>query len=236
MDKRKSTLARTIYFHRGFFSNEIQVVLKKRKNLSNESKLSQYEKQLHLACPIVALSHIDEFTTNCLRSARAYEHPEIQYCYQIDSAFTAELLLAITLYEENNPEAHTCEAHEIGKVTLIEALLYFEPPDELHQLVDDTNKGGVSWYWDEISDWKSLAEWIGEQFPQHRIYATAARLKTEFSREKKRREKILVDWKSNIDAYWELSLSGNEKRRLFQVWENPLNVENYEKPSVTKTR
>jgi hypothetical protein len=236
MDKRKSTLARVIYFHRGFFSNEIQTVLVKRKNISTLAALSPYEKQLHLAWPIIAVSHVAGFTDNCLRDSRAYEHPEIQYCYQIDPTFTAELLLAITLYEENHPEAHTCEAHEVKKVSLIEALLHFEPPDELYQLIDDTNKGGVSWAWDEIPDWKSLAEWIKKQFPQYRIYATPARLKTEFSREKKRREKILADWKNNIDAYWELSLSGNEKRRLFQVWDNPIIVGNYEKPSVTKKR
>lgn len=236
MDKRKSTLARTVYFHRGFFSKEIQTVLLKRKSLSSYAELSPYEKQLHQAWPIIALGDVGEFTDNCFRGRYGiYDHPHIQYCFQIDPVFTAELLLALTLFEQNTPDPSTVADHETKKVTLIEALLWCETPEKLDQSID-FEEGKTCWVWETINDWKTLGTIIERDFPHHKGWATAARLKTEYSREKKRRERILADWESNLDSYWRLRQPGEEKSRLFQVWDNPLKLDCYAPPSVTKAR
>ena len=236
MDKRKSTLGRTVYFHRGLFSKEIQAVLLKRKDLFSHAELSPYEKQLHLAWPIIALGDVGEFADNCFHGRYGiYDHPHIHYCFQIDPIFTAELLLALALFEQDTPDPSTVADHEKKKVTLIEALLWCEAPEKLDQCVV-VEKGESDWIWDKISDWKTLGTIIESSFPQHKGWATAARLKTEFSREKKRREIILADWESNLDSYWRLKQSGEEQSRLFQVWDNPLKLDCYAPPSVTKTR
>jgi hypothetical protein len=171
-----------------FFNKKVQKVLEIRfktpKLADNPSAQQEY-----LAWPIIAYHAVDEFVQE--RSTKIDRHRDFLIIYVEDRQFVADLLGELTNYHET-PEKEKSLTRRISEGSSVSET--FHPED---WILDGPINDDDSIF----ASWKTVAEMLD-------CKNSPNQLATDFSREHKRRKKLMRKWNQHYRAFFEILNEG----------------------------
>ena len=172
-----------------FYDKCVQTVLETRRSVpALRARLPKGTRLEFLAWPIIAFNTVDELVQE--RQTKIHRHAEFLDAYVADPQFVASLLAELTNYHfvPDSAKSLTRKIAEESNKCGSEALdAWFKP--------EKTEGKRYQKLW--LRDWKTIAEVIG-------CKNSPSQLKTEFHREKRRRQSIRAKWSEHFQAWEEL--------------------------------
>ena len=204
MSKTRSEILPGALVWDSFYDKQVQLVLEPRRRVpALDAPIPKEARLEFLAWPIIAYSAVDGLVLDYPSKVR--RQVAFLDAYAEDPRFIAGLLQELTKYHlmPEWAKSLTRKTAEVSNRSSGEAIQVLFNADGSGSDQDGSLR---------LHDWKTIAEVIG-------CKNSAAQLKTEFHREKRRRQTIRSKWEENFQAWHELEAMENGKRSLLPLRE-----------------
>jgi hypothetical protein len=204
MSKTRNEILPGAFVWDSFYDKRVQLVLEPQRRVpALHARISKAARLEFLAWPIIAYSAVDGLVLDY--PSRVRRQVAFLEAYAEDPRFVASLLQELTKYHlmSEGAKSLTRKIAEASNRSSGEAIQVLFNADGNGSDQDGSLR---------LHDWKTIAELIG-------CKNSPGQLKTEFHREKRRRQDIRAKWEENFQAWHELEAMENGKRSLLPLRE-----------------
>jgi hypothetical protein len=204
MSKTRNEILPGAFVSDSFYDKQVQLVLEPRRRVpASDAPISKEARLEFLAWPIIAYSAVDGLVLDYPGKVR--RQVGFLDAYAENPRFVARLLQELTNYHfmPEGAKSLTRKIAEVSNQCRSEVTLMLFNLG-CNGSGRDSSLG--------LHDWKTIAELIG-------CKNSPGQLKTEFHREKRRRQNIRSKWEENFQAWHDLEAMENGKRSLLPLRE-----------------